>query len=84
VDVTATPDRFLFIVARNNEKLASYLQQHFQGDTIVLVVIDRRYGERRQGSSAPIATERRRAERRLRPHVDRELQLTSYAIVTLP
>jgi hypothetical protein len=84
VDVTATPDRFLFIVARSNEKLASYLQRHFKGDATVQVVIDRRYGERRHGSSAPIATERRRAERRLRPHIDRELQLTSYAIVTLP
>jgi hypothetical protein len=84
VDVTATPDRFLFIVARSNEKLASYLQQHFKGDATVQVVIDRRHGERRHGSSAPVATERRRAERRARPHVDRELQLTSYAIVTLP
>jgi D-serine deaminase-like pyridoxal phosphate-dependent protein len=82
--MSATPDRFLFIVARNNEKLANYLQQHFRGDTTVQVVIDRRYGERRQATAAAVDTERRRAERRARPHVDRELQLTSYAIVTLP
>jgi hypothetical protein len=82
--MSATPDRFLFIVARNNEKLANYLQLHFRGDTTVLVVIDRRYGERRQGTAAAVDTERRRTDRRSRPHVDRELQLTSYAIVTLP
>jgi hypothetical protein len=83
--MTATPDGFLFIVARSNEKLANYLQQHFKGDTTVQVVIDRRYRERRQGTAAAaVAIERRCAERRARPHVDRELQLTSYAIVTLP
>jgi hypothetical protein len=82
--MSATPDRFLFIVARNNEKLANYLQLHFRGDTTVLVVIDRRHGERRRGTSAAVDAERRRTERRSRPHVDRELQLTSYAIVTLP
>jgi D-serine deaminase-like pyridoxal phosphate-dependent protein len=82
--MSATPDRFLFIVARNNEKLANYLQLHFRGDATVLVVIDRRHGERRHGTAAAVDAERRRTERRSRPHVDRELQLTSYAIVTLP
>jgi len=64
--------------------LANYLQQHFKGDTTVQVVIDRRHGERRQQRAVEIATDRRRTDRRSRPHVDRELQLTSYAIVTLP
>jgi len=80
----ATRDRFLFIVSRGNPKLARDLQQHFHGDSTVQVVIDRRYGERRQ-LTVEIATERRRrTDRRARPHVEKELQLTSYAIVTLP
>jgi len=81
--LTSPPDRFLFIVSRNNAKLASYLQNHFSGDATVQVVVDRRHGERRQ-QSTDIATERRRADRRSRPHVDKELRLTSFAIVTLP
>jgi hypothetical protein len=81
--LTSQPDRFLFIVSRGNAKLASFLQNHFAGDTTVQVVVDRRHGERRR-RSADIATDRRRADRRTRPHVDKELRLTSYAIVTLP
>jgi hypothetical protein len=81
-DLTSPPDRFLFIVSRGNAKLASYLQHHFTGDATVQVVVDRRHGERRQ-QTADVATERRRADRRSRPHVDKELRLTSFAIVTL-
>jgi hypothetical protein len=77
------PDRFLLIVSRGSAKLASYLQSHFSGDATVQVVVDRRYGERRR-ESASVVTERRRVDRRTRPHVDKELRLTSFAIVTLP
>jgi len=80
--LTSQPDRFLFIVSRTNEKLASYLQHHFSGDTTVKVVIDRRFGERRQ-HPADIVPERRLADRRSRPHIDKDLRLTSFAIVTL-
>ena len=82
MSLTSPPERFLFIVARNNSKLASYLQQHFSGNTTVQVVVDRRFGERRQ-RAAEVAPERRRADRRARPYVDKELRLTSFAIVTL-
>jgi hypothetical protein len=57
-------------------------------------VLDRRQGERRQADRpsppepAPRpddgAADRRRNDRRGRPDVDRELKLTSFAIVTLP
>jgi hypothetical protein len=47
------------------------------------VIVDRRHGERRQ-QTAQVAAERRRTDRRSRPHVDKELRLTSFAIVTLP
>lgn len=80
--LTGTPDRFLFVVSRDNAKLATYLQQHFTGQATVQVVVDRRYGERRQGAT-DVAPDRRRTDRRSRPHVDKELRLTSYAIVTL-
>ena len=80
--LTSPPDRFLFIVSRSNAKLANYLQQHFSGAATVRVVIDRRFGERRQ-QTTDIAPQRRRADRRSRPYVDKELRLTSFAIVTL-
>jgi len=84
LSLAGPPDRFLFIVSRGNVKLASYLQQHFTGDTTVRVIVDRRHGERRQQSTPHVTSERRRADRRMRPHVDKELRLTSFAIVTLP
>ena len=80
--LTGSPDRFLLIVSRGNAKLANYLQNHFTGDATVQVVVDRRHGERRQ-QTANIAADRRQGDRRTRPHVDKELRLTSFAIVTL-
>jgi hypothetical protein len=86
--LTSTPDRFLFIVSRGSEELANYLQQHFKGDGTVRVVIDRRQGDRRQRQrprpSEETNSDRRRNDRRARPDVDKELRLTSFAIVTLP
>jgi hypothetical protein len=79
----SSPDRFLVIVSRGSAKLAGYLQNHFSGDATVQVIVDRRYGERRQ-QKADVVTDRRRADRRSRPYVDKELRLTSFAIVTLP
>jgi hypothetical protein len=76
-------DRFLFIVSRGNTKLASELKQHFSGSATVQVAVDRRFGERRQ-QIADVTAERRRADRRTRPHIDKEVRLTSFAIVTLP
>ena len=83
LSLTSPSDRFLFIVSRGHAKLATSLQQHFTGDTTVQVIVDRRRGERRQ-RLAEITAERRRADRRIRPHVDKELRLTSFAMVTLP
>ena len=82
-------NRFLLIVSRGNEALATYLEQHFKGDGTVQVMIDRRQSERRQRPRRPLATpdsspERRRNDRRSHPEVDNELRLTSFAIVTLP
>jgi hypothetical protein len=86
--LTSTPDRFLLIVSRGSEELANYLQQHFKGDGTVRVVVDRRQGNRRQSQrerpSEETNSDRRRNHRRARPDVDKELRLTSFAIVTLP
>ena len=54
---------FLFIVAQSDEGLYRYLADHFADDGEVEVVLDRRHGDRRLGSSAP-DPERRRRERR--------------------
>ena len=88
-------NRFLLIVSRGNEALASYLAQHFKGDSTVQVMVDRRHGERRHSrprSPIPVAPataqaappERRRNDRRGHPEIDNELRLTSFAIVPLP
>ena len=85
-------NRFLLIVSRGNEALASYLEQHFKGDSTVQVMVDRRHGERRQSRSPSLTpeapttgeAERRRNDRRGHPEVDNELRLTSFAIVPLP
>ena len=88
-------NRFLLIVSRGNEALASYLEQHFKGDSTVRVMVDRRHVERRQSrlrSPTPVAPttaeaappERRRNDRRGHPEIDNELRLTSFAIVPLP
>ena len=88
-------NRFLLIVSRGNEALASYLEQHFKGYSTVQVLVDRRHGDRRQSrprSPTPVAPatakaappERRRNDRRGHPEIDNELRLISFAIVPLP
>jgi hypothetical protein len=57
---------FLFIVARPDERLYQYLADHFADEGEVEVVLDRRHGDRRLGSSPP-DPERRRRERRSGP-----------------
>ena len=74
--------RHLFIVSRHNPHLASYLRLHFLPETEVAVLVDRRQGERRRVVAAA-TPDRRRGNRRSRPEADREVHLTSYALVTL-
>jgi hypothetical protein len=74
--------RHLFIVSRDNPHLATYLRLHFLPETEVAVLIDRRQGERRR-VVAGATPDRRRNDRRSRPEADREVHLTSYALVTL-
>lgn len=76
------PDvRRLFIVSRDSLSLASYLREWFAAE--VEVIVDRRHGERRR-PGAYDGADRRCGERRSRPHIDKEVRLTSYAMVVLP
>jgi hypothetical protein len=79
---TPAGPRHLFIVSRDNPHLATYLRLHFLPETEVAVLIDRRQGERRRVGAAA-TPDRRRNDRRSRPEADREVHLTSYALVTL-
>ncbi len=72
--------RYLLIVARNQPDLWQYLKNNFAGDEKVEVILDRRRGERRQRVQAH-EPERRRAERRREPGLDKDLTYRSFVIV---
>jgi hypothetical protein len=74
--------RNVFIVSRQHRDLYTYLRERFASDPAVEVILDRRFGQRRQ-RQAPVDAERRRRERRQRPEVEQELQTRSHAIITI-
>ena len=74
--------RTVYIVARDHPELFAYLRDRFSCDGNVEVILDRRFAQRRQHSSA-YTPERRRADRRRRPEVDEELQIRAHVIITL-
>jgi len=75
--------RYLFVVSRHDTRLYEYLVDRFRDDGNVEVILDRRRGERRSRFEHP-DPERRRADRRTRREIDRELQIRSHVILTLP
>jgi len=74
--------RRLFLVAQHHEALYDWALQELSDNEQLQVIRDRRVGERRRRESAP-ASERRRGDRRLRPHVDAELASRGHAVVFL-
>jgi len=72
--------RYLLIVARNQPDLGHYLKNNFAGDEKVEVILDRRRGARRQRIQ-PHEPERRQADRRRRPSIDRDLSYRFLVIV---
>jgi hypothetical protein len=74
--------RNVFIVSRQHRDLYTYLRERFASDPAVEVILDRRFGQRRQ-HKAEVGAERRRADRRQRPEVEQELQTRSHAIITI-
>jgi hypothetical protein len=75
--------RRLVIVALTNLVEYEILRQTFANDTSVQVILDRRVRADRRWSRGRVAVERRRADRRTRPEVDRQLQSHGRATVTL-
>lgn len=75
----------LFIVARQQPDLYSYLRQEFSEEPDVCVIVDRRQGERRQAVDrrASRSTDRRHADRRGNSEVDEQLGALGYAFVRL-
>lgn len=74
--------RKLIIVSRQHPELHAYLARHFTGDPEVVVILDRRLGERRQ-QQVGLQRERRVGNRRSRPEIDDILRTRSHVIVVL-
>lgn len=80
-------DRHLFIVARDQGDLCSYLQREFSTEAAVEVFLDRRQGQRRSGLDRRVAPrsqdaqDRRATDRRSRPFVDTQLRSLGYAML---
>jgi len=55
--------RYLFVIAKSQSDLHTYLSQAFSGSSEVRIVLDRRLGERRRHAQE-YRPERRRSERR--------------------
>ena len=77
--------RTVYVVARDHPELYAYLRDRFtiDGEAEVEVILDRRAVTRRQ-VSVPHMPERRRSDRRSRPHVDTELEVRSHSVITFP
>jgi hypothetical protein len=75
--------RTVYIIAGDHPQLFAYLRDSLTCDGQVEVILDRRVSERRQ-TCIPRVPERRQADRRSRPDVDRDLEIRAHAILTLP
>jgi hypothetical protein len=74
----------LFIVSRQQPDLYSYLTREFSEEPDVRVILDRRYGDRRQNGGEALAHgERRQGQRREKPDVAGQLSTLGYAFVRL-
>ena len=74
--------RYLFVVSKARPDLADYLMHHFSDDEDVVVTLDRRHGERRQGR-AHSGAERRQGHRRWGPENDEALASVGAFMVPL-
>lgn len=83
-------DRHLFIIARDQPDLCSYLQREFSGEENVEIFLDRRQGQdrrsghdRRTAARASSAEDRRSADRRTRRFVEAQLRSYGYAMLQI-
>jgi len=77
---TRPPMRGVLIVARDQQALYRNLQRAYRDTDEILVLRDRRQGERRRGIH-PVADERRQRERRRLPALAEELRVQHYVLV---
>ena len=75
----------LFIVSRQQPDLYRYLSREFSTESDVEVILDRRYGERRNHGErrANPRGERRQTERRSKTDLGGQLNTLGYAFVRL-
>jgi hypothetical protein len=74
----------LFIVSRQQPDLYSYLLREFSEEADVRIVLDRRYGERRQPKERRNGNdERRSADRRAQTDINSRLATLGYAFVRI-
>ncbi len=83
-------DHHVFVVARDQGDLCTYLQREFSTEETVAVILDRRQSlDRRSGRdrrAAPRAEgrhDRRAAHRRGRPFVDSQVRSLGYAMLRI-
>ncbi len=77
--IPQTMAQLVFIVSRHRPKLQEYLQQEFAGNDEVVVIVDRRLGDRRL-REVEHGRERRQADRR-QALADERLRSMGWAIV---
>ncbi len=78
---TRGPAKSLLIVARDRRDLWQVLTQEFATHKDIVVLLDRRQGERRQ-SFQPYAPDRRRApDRRSWPKLEEDVHLRQYMLI---
>ena len=70
-----------FIVSRESPKQFEYLKRAFAKEESVRVILDRRVAERRVRQTPGDESERRRGDRRSRPHLDREMETLGWALI---
>lgn len=75
--------RHLFIVARQQPDLFSYLAREFSAEPDVTVILDRRQGERRTARRPPARADRRQRDRRAKAEIVGQLATLGYAFVRL-
>jgi hypothetical protein len=73
----------LFIVARQQPDLFSYLSREFSAEPDVTVIVDRRQGERRAAPRPTAPADRRQRDRRRKAEIGGELSTLGYAFVRL-
>lgn len=83
-------DHHLFIIARDQPDLCSYLRREFSSEENVEVFLDRRQGQdrrsgrdRRTAARASSAQDRRSADRRARGFVEAQLRTNGYAMLQI-